>query len=261
MGSPARCSTSRIPARQAEERLPRGHSRSARQRLFACAGRRPRRRSTPRRASSRALPRRSAGAAADRRPFLGGAIALALALEPSRAGRRLALIAPVTHQPETCRRLSRARHQLAAAAPADGVDLAIPMSIAYRELRAHHLVRPATGTGRFRDQGRRVVELRPRNFIGASRDLMAADQDLADMPARYKASRCRSAFCSGPTTASSIPAAARQGFGHESAGRRSGADRRRRTYDIITSADEVAAFIARIAQRVAAAGAKPAPVA
>jgi pimeloyl-ACP methyl ester carboxylesterase len=90
---------------------------------------------------------------------LGGAIALALALNHPEQVAGLALLAPVTHQPDHV------------PPPFDGIaigspllrrliawTLATPLSISNRELALTNAVRAAAGRARFRRQGRRTVE-------------------------------------------------------------------------------------------------------
>ena len=101
---------------------------------------------------------------------LGGAIALALALDHPEQVGALALIAPVTHQPESV------------PPPFDGLAIgspllrrliawtvATPLAIANRERALSNLVRPAAGSGRFRNPRRRAVELAPRAHSSARR--------------------------------------------------------------------------------------------
>jgi pimeloyl-ACP methyl ester carboxylesterase len=116
---------------------------------------------------------------------LGGAIALALD-HPEQVGG-LALIAPVTHQPEQV------------PPPFDGLAIgspllrrliawtaATPLSIANREHALTTLFGPQRVPDDFATRGGGLLSLRPCAFIGAATDLMAAEQDLVGMPARYK---------------------------------------------------------------------------
>src|SRR5208282_5547742 len=99
----------------------------------------------------------------------------------------LALIAPATHPqdhvPPVFRGLeirSRLLRRLVA------WTLAIPMSIAYRDLVLGVVFGPQPVPADFATKGGGLLVLRPRSFIAASRDLVAATEDFGDMPARYQ---------------------------------------------------------------------------
>ena len=118
---------------------------------------------------------------------LGGAVALALTLDHHEQVGGLALIAPVTHQPERV------------PPPFDGLAIgsrlvrrliawtvATPLSISNRERALSALFGPQPVPDDFATRGGGLLSLRPCAFIGAAADLMAARQDLVGMPARYK---------------------------------------------------------------------------
>ena len=118
---------------------------------------------------------------------LGGAIALSLALNHPEQVGGLALIAPATHPqdhvPPVFRGLeirSRLLRRLVA------WTLAIPMSIAYRDLVLGVVFGPQPVPADFATKGGGLLVLRPRSFIAASRDLVAATDNFGDMPARYQ---------------------------------------------------------------------------
>ncbi len=193
---------------------------------------------------------------------LGGAIALSLALNhPEKVGG-LALIAPATHPqdhvPPVFRGLeirSGLLRRLVA------WTLAIPMSIAYRDLVLGVVFGPQPVPADFAKKGGGLLVLRPRSFIAASRDLVAATDDFGDMTARYQSlavpvgilfgasDRILDPVAHGEALAKKLPSAdfeLIEGGGH---------------MILMTSAERCATFIARMAQRVATAAAKPAPVA
>ena len=117
---------------------------------------------------------------------LGGAIALLLALEhPEKIGG-LALLAPATHAGKAVPPLFRGiyvrsnfRRRLVA------WTLAIPMSITNRELVLGTVFGPGAVPADFAIKGGGLLTLRPRSYIAASTDLIAAIEDLQRMPARY----------------------------------------------------------------------------
>jgi pimeloyl-ACP methyl ester carboxylesterase len=118
---------------------------------------------------------------------LGGAIALGLALNHPEQVAGLALLAPVTHQPEHV------------PPPFDGMEiaspllrrliawtLATPLSIINRDRALATLFGPQPVADDFAIKGGALLNLRPCSFIGASGDVTATRGDLAEMPARYK---------------------------------------------------------------------------
>jgi pimeloyl-ACP methyl ester carboxylesterase len=117
---------------------------------------------------------------------LGGAIALMLALDhPEKIGG-LALIAPATHAAKSVPPLfrgiyvrSNVMRRLVA------WTFAIPMSITNRELVLNTVFGPGAAPDDFAIKGGGLLTLRPRSYIAASNDLIAAIEDLQHMPARY----------------------------------------------------------------------------
>jgi pimeloyl-ACP methyl ester carboxylesterase len=63
--------------------------------------------------------------------------------------------------------------------------LAIPMSITNRELVLGTVFGPGAVPADYAIKGGGLLTLRPRSYIGASTDLIAAIEDLQHMPARY----------------------------------------------------------------------------
>jgi pimeloyl-ACP methyl ester carboxylesterase len=134
------------------------------------------------------------------------------------------------------------------------------MSIAYRDLVLSAVFGPQPVPADFATKGGGLLTLRPQSVINASRDLIAATDDFGDMPARYGSLTIPVGILFGASDRILDPVA----HGEALAKKLPGAD-----FELIvggghmipmTSADRCAAFIARMAQRVAA-GAKPAPVA
>jgi pimeloyl-ACP methyl ester carboxylesterase len=193
---------------------------------------------------------------------LGGTIALALALNHPEQVAGLALLAPVTHQPDHV------------PPPFDGMEIAspllrhlvawtvaTPLSIVNRDRALAMLFGPQPAADDFGIRGGALLNLRPRSFIGASGELMAAGSELAETPARYKSltmpvgilcgtdDRILDPAVHGKALAANVPGAELElieGGGH---------------MILITSADHAAAFIARMARRAAAAQSRLAPVA
>ena len=192
---------------------------------------------------------------------LGGAIALALALDHPEQVGALALIAPVTHQPESV------------PPPFDGLAIgspllrrliawtvATPLAIANRERALTTLFGPQPVPADFATRGGGLLSLRPRSFIGASMDVTAAEQDLAAMPARYKDLTMPVGILYGTDDRILDPALHAQGFVTKVPGTDLELLEGAGHMLLITSADEVAAFVARIAHCAAATDAPLAPV-
>jgi len=193
---------------------------------------------------------------------LGGAIALYLGLNHAEQIGGLALLAPVTTLPA------------AIPAPFQGLaiqspflrrlvawTLATPVSISNRQVVLETLFGPEPVASDFSIKGGGLLNLRPRSFIGASRDLTAKEDALSALPSRYQELKVPLGiiYCSqdrilDPTVHGKGLAAARpdadfeliEGGGH---------------MILIASADRCAAFVARMAQRIVGAEAKLAPVA
>jgi pimeloyl-ACP methyl ester carboxylesterase len=193
---------------------------------------------------------------------LGGAIALALALNHPKQVAGLALLAPATHRPDQV------------PAPFDGIaiasplrrrliawTLATPLTIANREQAMAVLFGPEPVAPDFAIRGGGLLNLRPRSFITASAEVMATGDELAEMPARYKDLAVPVGILYGSGDRVLDPAAQ----GKALAAKVKGAD-----LELIdggghmipiTSPDRTAAFIARMAQRAATSESKVAPMA
>ena len=191
---------------------------------------------------------------------LGGAIALALALNHPEQVAGLALLAPVTHRPE---RVPPPFDGLAIASPLLrrllAWTLATPLSIANRERALATLFGPEPVAPDFAVRGGGLLNLRPCSFIGASAELVATHDELGEMPARYKDLTVPVGILYGTDDRILDPAAHGKGL----AAKVSGADLELIEGGghmiLITSADHVAAFVARMARRAAAAEPPPFP--
>ncbi len=189
---------------------------------------------------------------------LGGAIALSLALNHPEEVGGLALIAPATHPQDHVPPVFRGleiRSPLLRRLVA--WTLAVPMSIVYRDFVLNIVFGPQPVPADFATKGGGLLALRPRNVINASRDLIAATDDFGNLAARYQSLAVPVGILFGAGDRILDPAA----HGEALAKKLPGAD-----FELIeggghmipiTSAERCAAFIARMAQRVAAAGARP----
>jgi pimeloyl-ACP methyl ester carboxylesterase len=192
---------------------------------------------------------------------LGGAIALSLALDHPEQVGGLALIAPATHPQEHVSPVFRAlviRSALLRWLVA--WTLATPLSIRNGALALKIVFGPEPIPADFATRGGGLLTLRPRSFIGASRDLVAVVDDFDAMPARYQSLTVPVGILFGASDRILDPAA----HGEALAKKLPGAD-----FELIeggghmipmTAAERSAKFIVRMAQRVAATGAKPTPV-
>jgi pimeloyl-ACP methyl ester carboxylesterase len=193
---------------------------------------------------------------------LGGAIALSLALDHPQQVGGLALLAPATHpQPQVPAAFLGLAIYSALLRTLIAWTLAIPFSIKYGPIVLGTVFGPQAVPADFATKGGGLLALRPSSFIAASSDLMAATEDLEKMPARYGSLKVPVGILFG--TDDRILDIARHG--EPAAAKIQGADFERIEGEghmvPITSPDRAAKFIVRTAQRVAAAGAKPQPVA
>ena len=192
---------------------------------------------------------------------LGGAIALALALEHPDQFGALALIAPVTHRPESV------------PPPFDGLaigspllrrliawTLATPLAIANRERALATLFGPQPVPADFATRGGGLLSLRPRAFIGASADVTAAEQDLAGMISRYKDLTVPVGILYGTDDRILYPALHARSFITKVPGTDLELIEGAGHMILISSAERTAAFVARVASRAAAIEAPLAPV-
>jgi pimeloyl-ACP methyl ester carboxylesterase len=189
---------------------------------------------------------------------MGGAIALALALDHADHIGGLALIAPATHMQD----IPKPFQGLAIASPTlrwlIGWTLAIPASIRNRVVTLDTIFGPQKAPPDFATKGGGLLNLRPCSFRGASHDLVASGEDLGTMPSRYHSltlpvgilfgtdDRILDPTVHGQALADKLPGVDLElieGGGH---------------MVLIASADRSAKFIERMAQRVAGE-AKPAP--
>jgi len=121
---------------------------------------------------------------------LGGAVALAVALNHPQSIGKLGLIAPLSTV-ETA--LPEAFRGMAIASPlmrrAIAHTLAIPLSIKKGSEILQVVFGPDAVPKDFRVKGGGLLGLRPRSFYAASTDMMAIPEDLSTMEARYSALR------------------------------------------------------------------------
>jgi pimeloyl-ACP methyl ester carboxylesterase len=185
---------------------------------------------------------------------LGGAIALALALNHPEQVAGLALLAPATHRPQ---RVPPPFDGLAIASPLlrhlIAWTVATPLSIVNRDQALAMVFGPQPVPHDFAVAGGGLLSLRPCSFIGASADLLGTSAELDEMPSRYKELTVPVGILYGTGDRILDPAVHGKGL----AAKVTGAD-----LELIeggghmipvTSADRAAAFIERMAQRAAAA--------
>jgi pimeloyl-ACP methyl ester carboxylesterase len=189
---------------------------------------------------------------------LGGAIALMLALEhPEKIGG-LALVAPATHAGETVPPLFRGiyvRSKIMRRVVA--WTLAIPMSITNRELVLGTVFGPGAVPADFALKGGGLLTLRPRSYIAASMDLIAAIEDLQHMPARYGGLTVPVGILFGRNDLLLDHAVHGAGLVQKLPGAHFELVEDGGHMIIITAADRCADFIARMARRVADERAPP----
>jgi pimeloyl-ACP methyl ester carboxylesterase len=186
---------------------------------------------------------------------LGGAIALALALNHPEQVAGLALMSPVTQRPD---RVPPPFDGLLIASPLVrrlvAWTLATPLSIVNGERALAMLFGPQPVPRDFAVSGGGLLSLRPCSFIGASTDLVASHGESADMPARYVELTMPVGILFGTDDRILDPAVHGGGL----AARVAGADLEliegAGHMTLVTAADRAAAFIARMARRAAAAG-------
>lgn len=117
---------------------------------------------------------------------LGGTVALALALGHPAAISGLALLAPMTHLPETVQPEFKALH---IASPLKrwlvAQTVAVPMALKYAGATLAFIFAPQAAPRDYMTAGGGYVGLRPSHFHATSTDLVAIDKDLGGMEARY----------------------------------------------------------------------------
>jgi pimeloyl-ACP methyl ester carboxylesterase len=121
---------------------------------------------------------------------LGGALALALAQRHPERVAGLALVAPLTHErtvvPAAFRAMHITRPWLRALV---GWTLAVPMTIALSEKVLEMVFGPEAVPRDYAMRGGGLLSLRPKQFIAASTDLAAVNEDMPGMMQRYGAMR------------------------------------------------------------------------
>jgi pimeloyl-ACP methyl ester carboxylesterase len=186
---------------------------------------------------------------------LGGAIALSLALNHPGKVAGLALVAPLTHVQDEIPPLLRG---LAIGSPLARTLVAwtsaIPLSMVNRKIVLEGAFGPQPVARDYGTRGGGLLNLRPHSFANACRDLMATTEDLADMEARYHEIKIPVGILYGThdrlldpakhgvamaTKIEGLDLELIEGGGH---------------MILISSADQTANFVTRMAQRVVAAG-------
>jgi pimeloyl-ACP methyl ester carboxylesterase len=188
---------------------------------------------------------------------LGGAIALALALNHPQQVAGLALLAPATHRPERV------------PPPFDGMDiaspllrgliawtLATPLSIVNREVALATLFGPEPVAADFAVRGGGLLSLRPCSFIGVAADLVGASAEIDEMSPRYKDLTVPVGILYGTGDRILDPALHGKGLAEKAASADLELIEGGGHMIPITSADRAAAFVYRMAQRAAAADSK-----
>jgi pimeloyl-ACP methyl ester carboxylesterase len=112
----------------------------------------------------------------------------------------------------------------------------------------------------FATRGGGLLSLRPRAFIGASADVTAAEQDLAGLIARYKDLTTPIGILHGTEDRILDPALHAQGFVTKVPGTDLELIEGAGHMLLISSADQTAAFVGRVARRATATEAPLAPV-
>jgi pimeloyl-ACP methyl ester carboxylesterase len=139
--------------------------------------------------------------------------------------------------------------------------LATPLSIANREMTLAMLFGPQPVAPDFGVRGGALLNLRPCSFIGASAELMATQADLVEMPTRYKDLTVPVGILYGTGDRILDPAAQGKALAAKVEGTELEMIEGGGHMITLTSADRVAEFVVRMAQRAAAAEKKVAPAA
>jgi pimeloyl-ACP methyl ester carboxylesterase len=192
---------------------------------------------------------------------LGGAIALALALNHPEQVAGLALLAPATQRPD---RVPPPFDGLLIASPLlrrlVAWTVVTPLSIANSKRTLALLFGPQPVPGDFAVRGGGLLSLRPASFIGASTDLVATHGESGD-PARYEDLTVPVGILFGAGDRILDPAVHGKGLAAKVAGAELELIEGGGHMIPVTSADRTAAFIARMAARAAAVGNDLAPLA
>jgi pimeloyl-ACP methyl ester carboxylesterase len=121
---------------------------------------------------------------------LGGAVALAIALDHPECASALALVAPLTHPVATPPHVFRG---LAIRSPLlRGLvawTLATPASLLARNVALRKVFAPETPPADFATAGGGLLAVRPRNVYASSTEMVAVNDDLEDMTRRYPSLR------------------------------------------------------------------------
>jgi pimeloyl-ACP methyl ester carboxylesterase len=192
---------------------------------------------------------------------LGGAIALALALNHPEQVGGLALLAPATQRPD---HVPPPFDRLLIASPLlrrlIAWTLATPLSIVNSERTLALLFGPEPVPRDFAVKGGGLLSLRPVSFVGASTDLVAAHGETGEP--QYEGLRVPVGILFGTADRILDPDVNGKGLAGQVAGAELELIEGGGHMILVTAPDRTAAFIARMAQRVAAATrGEPAPAA
>ena len=193
---------------------------------------------------------------------LGGAIALMLALDhPDKVGG-LALLAPATHPGKTVPPLFRGIYvKSPLARRLVAWTFAIPMSIMNRGLVLGTVFGSHPVPDDFATRGGGLLTLRPRSYIAASADLIAAIEGLHELPTRYDDLTVPVGILFGTADLLLDPAVHGEGLASKLRDAHFEVIEDGGHMILISSPDHCASFITRMAQRAATADVKLAPVA
>jgi pimeloyl-ACP methyl ester carboxylesterase len=185
---------------------------------------------------------------------LGGAIALALAMNHPEHVGGLALVAPATQRPD---RVPAPFDRMLIASPrlrrVIAWTVATPMSIRNSARTLEVLFGPEPVPPDFAVRGGGLLSLRPVSFYGASTDLVASHGDLDVVPPQYESLTMPVGVLFGTADRVLDPDVHGRAFAAQVAGAELELIEGGGHMIPVTAADRTVAFIARMARRVAAA--------
>jgi len=193
---------------------------------------------------------------------LGGAIALLLALDHPDAVGGLALLAPATHPGKSVPPLFRGLYvKTPLMRRLVAWTLAIPMSIKNRDIVLGTVFGHGAVPADYATRGGGLLTLRPRSYVAASSDFIAAIDGLQHLPARYENLTVPVGILFGTGDLLLDHTVHGQGLADKLPGAHFEVVEDGGHMILITAADHCADFIARMARHAAAAEERLAPVA